>query len=97
MCFTCHNGEEMVDRFKICRGGTPVPHGYKECPECGKLLKLRGYGGHMYGVHGIRTGDKARLNMVYEWFLATTRERDTGIIRIPDNKVADKFYGLKQS
>ena len=51
----------------------------------------------MYGVHGIRTGDKARLNMVYEWFLATTRERDTGIIRIPDNKVADKFYGLKQS
>ena len=86
----------MVDEHKICRGTTPclpcVPHGYKECPECGKHLQLQGFGGHMWGVHGIRVGDKARLNKVYEWVMATTRNMDTGVISIPDNSPVVKLY-----
>ena len=86
----------MVDGFKICTAGTPVPQGYKRCAECGKLLKLQGFGGHMWGVHGIRVGDKARLNELYDWFMATTRDQDTGIIRMPEDK-AVKFYQHKKS
>jgi len=91
----------MADRFKVCIPKTPhsppVPYGYKECPECGKLLKLQGFGGHMWGVHGIRVGDKARLNKVYEWMMATTRDTDTGIIRIPGDAPIIKLYQPKQS
>ena len=91
----------MADRFKVCIPRTPhspsVPQGYKKCPECGKLLKLQGYGGHMWGVHGIRVGDKARLNKVYEWMMATTRDTDTGIIRIPDDAPIIKLYHPKKS
>jgi len=90
----------MADKLKICTAGTPhkapVPYGYKECPECGKLLQLQGFGGHMWGVHGIRVGDKARLNELYDWFMATTRDQDTGIIRMPEDK-AVKFYQHKKS
>ena len=82
----------MVNELKICTVTTPVPYGYKKCPECGVLLKNRGYGGHMYGVHGIRVGDKARLNKVYEWVMATARDRDTGVISIPDNSPMVKLY-----
>ena len=89
----------MVDELKICRGITPhspyVPQGYKKCPECGVLLKNRGYGGHMYGIHGIRVGDKARLNKVYEWVMATTRDSETGIIRIPHDAPIVKLYQPK--
>ena len=89
----------MVDELKICTSKTshspPVPHGYKECPECGKLLQLQGYGGHMWGIHGIRVGDKARLNKLWDWFNSTTREKDTGILRIPD-EVATRFYQVKK-
>jgi len=31
------------------------------CKECGKMIDERGMGGHLFGVHMIRTGLKARL------------------------------------
>jgi len=86
----------MDNELKLCRSfipvEPPVPEGYKKCPECAKLLQLRGYGGHMWGVHGIRVGDRARLQRVYDWVMATTRDHETGIIRIPDDSPVVKLY-----
>lgn len=58
-------------RISICKGSvstpsvTPqeqsAPEGYKRCPICDKLVRSRGFGGHMHGIHGVRIGEKARL------------------------------------
>jgi hypothetical protein len=32
-----------------------------KCPKCGKEMIDKGLGGHLYGVHMIRVGDKAEL------------------------------------
>jgi hypothetical protein len=39
----------------------PASHGYKRCPVCGREIKAQGFGGHMWGVHGIKVGRKAEL------------------------------------
>ena len=33
----------------------------KKCPLCDRDLTPQGFGGHMWGVHGIRTGEHAKL------------------------------------
>ena len=96
---TSYNRCNMVDRLNICTAITPhtppVPLGYKKCPECGVLLKARGYGGHMYGIHGIRVGDKARLQKLWDWYNSIQRESDSGYLLIPEN-LALKFYQTKR-
>jgi len=33
----------------------------KVCPICEKKLTAQGWGGHMWGVHGMKTGEHAKL------------------------------------
>ena len=33
----------------------------KTCPICGKKIKSQGYGGHMWGVHGVKVGETAQI------------------------------------
>lgn len=40
---------------------TPVPYGFKQCSLCDKLVKNQGLGGHMWGVHSVKVGPKARM------------------------------------
>lgn len=40
---------------------TSLEAGYKRCPLCERDIKKQGFGGHMWGVHGVKTGQKAQL------------------------------------
>ena len=40
---------------------TEVCRSMKECPICNKQVDERGFGGHMFGVHGIRIGTRATI------------------------------------
>ena len=33
----------------------------KKCPICGRVISSQGYGGHMWGVHGVKVGEKANI------------------------------------
>ena len=40
---------------------TSAQPGYKRCPVCERDIKNQGFGGHMWGVHGVKVGQKAQV------------------------------------
>jgi hypothetical protein len=71
----------------------PAPQGYKTCPICGRHIKAQGFGGHMWGVHGIKVGRKAELADLqqrldrYEAWLPNVRLMDGSHIGLPSYDV----------
>ena len=64
----------------------------KICPLCEKDLPAQGFGGHMWGVHGVKIGDRAKLSDVQKRVAKLEDDVPTRIAKLEDrmNKLIDK-------
>ena len=45
-----------------------------KCPKCGKTLQKMGLGGHLFAIHGIRSGPKLEMQQLREISDRATKE-----------------------